>query len=379
MRFFHGRSMGPVFLAAATAAVIWVGAGDLNPPGGSVQSTMKTLAEVEPRTPIHAVDLPLTISLPGSYYLAENITTAGGGITITSDEVTIDLNGFSLAGGTGAGISVPDPHKNITIKNGTVRGWASGGIAATSTTNSRFQDLMLSDNGTTQSQYGLRAGAGCIVTNCTAVGNSGNGIGLSEAATIIGCVAVGNATGISLSSGTVTNCSARNNNANGINASGAAVIDGCSAIGSTNGDGISAGVGSVVKNCSAVSNGDDGITITFGEVRGCTCYSNDGDGIHAGFDSIIIGNNCSRNNVGIDVAGRRSRIEGNNVLQNGTGIGGDGIKNLIIKNSAARNSPNYDLAADNAVGEIVDVTGSGGVPFTSGSPWANFVYEPALP
>ncbi len=351
-------------------------AGDINPPPGAVMPTMKTLTEVEPRTVLRTADMPKTISSPGSYYLVENITTAGDGITITSDEVTIDLNGFSLVGGTGAGISIPDPHKNITIKNGTVRGWASGGIAATTTTHSRFQDLVLSNNGTTLSHAGLRAGNGCVVRNCTAIDNTGDGIRLSQAGTITGCVAMGNgAKGISLSSGTVTSCSARNNVATGINASGAAVIDGCSAIGSTNGDGISAGVGSVVKNCSAVSNGDDGITITFGEVSGCTCYDNDGDGIHVGFDSIIIGNSCSKNNVGIDVGGRRSRIEGNNVLENGTGIGGIGIKNLIIKNSAARNTINYNMAADNAVGEIIDVTGSGGVPFTSGSPWANFIHE----
>ncbi|MCH9033426.1 MAG: right-handed parallel beta-helix repeat-containing protein [Planctomycetes bacterium] len=375
------RYTSSVLIAATIGIVVWVGAGDLTPPGGAIGPTMKTLTEVEPRTAIATADMPKTISSPGSYYLVEDITTAGNGITITSDEVTIDLNGFSLVGGTGAGISVPDPHKNITIKNGTVRGWASGGIAATSTTNSRFQDLAISNNGTKRSHHGLRAGDGCIVRNCTSVDNAGDGIRLSEAATITGCVAVGNGSmGIRISSGTVTNCSARNNVSTGISASGAAVIAGCSAIGSTIGDGISAGVGSVVKNCSAVGNGDDGITITFGEVRGCSCYNNDGDGIHAGFDSIIIGNSCSKNNVGIDVGGRRSRIEGNNVLENASaGIGGDGVKNLIIRNSAARNSPNYDLAADNAVGEIVDVTGSGGVPFTSGSPWANFVHEPALP
>ena len=214
------RHTSSVLVAATIGGIVWVSAGDLSPPGGSIQPTMKTLTEVEPRTPIRAADLPLPISSPGSYYLVENITTAGGGITITSDEVTIDLNGFSLVGGTGAGISIPDPHMNITVKNGTVRGWASGGIAATSTTNSRFQDLVLSDNGTTLSHYGLRVGNGCFVTNCTAVDNSGNGIGVSEAGTITGCVAIGNATGISISSGTVTNCSARNNNSTGISSSG---------------------------------------------------------------------------------------------------------------------------------------------------------------
>lgn len=351
-------------------------AGEINPPPGPIGPTMKTLTEVEPRTPIHAAGLPRIISSPGSYYLAENITTAGGGITITSDGVTIDLMGFTLSGGTGSGIDIPDPHQNITIKNGIVRGWAMNGIAASTTSNSRFQDLVLSNNGTTLSHHGLHAGPGCIVSRCTMANNTGDGIRLSHNATISDSIANGNGRiGITITSGTVTSCSARNNASTGIRASGAAVIDGCVSTASINGDGISAGVGSVVKNCSAVSNGDDGIVISFGEVRGCTCYDNDGDGIHAGFDSIIISNNCSRNTVGIDVGGRRSRIEGNNVLQNGTGIGGVGIRNLIIKNSAARNTTNYNIAADNAVGEIIIVIATGGVPFTSGSPWANFLYE----
>ena len=48
-------------------------AGDLepnSPPG----PTMKTLDEVEPRVPIRASDLPLTISQSGSYYLVEDVT-----------------------------------------------------------------------------------------------------------------------------------------------------------------------------------------------------------------------------------------------------------------------------------------------------------------
>src|SRR5690606_8297132 len=84
-------------------------AGSLNPPPGAPAPTMKTLSEVEPRTPIHAASLPLTITSPGSYYLAENIrvtaeddvTTAA--IIIESGNVTIDLNGFTLAGS-----AVPD-------------------------------------------------------------------------------------------------------------------------------------------------------------------------------------------------------------------------------------------------------------------------------
>ena len=73
-------------------------AGSLTPPGAPAP-TMKTLAEVEPRTPISSI--PITISEFGSYYLTGNLTGLPGtnGITIISDSVTIDLNGFALIGG----------------------------------------------------------------------------------------------------------------------------------------------------------------------------------------------------------------------------------------------------------------------------------------
>ena len=45
-------------------------------PSGAPGPTMKTLEEVEPRIAIHTSDLPLIISEPNSYYLAENINFA---------------------------------------------------------------------------------------------------------------------------------------------------------------------------------------------------------------------------------------------------------------------------------------------------------------
>jgi hypothetical protein len=70
----------------------------------------------------------LTISQSGSYYLAESISTSGRGITIDVSDVTIDLNGFSLAGGTGSGItSAGGTFRGIVIQDGTVSGWSEWG------------------------------------------------------------------------------------------------------------------------------------------------------------------------------------------------------------------------------------------------------------
>ncbi|MCH8150310.1 MAG: hypothetical protein IH987_20420, partial [Planctomycetes bacterium] len=49
---------GPVLVAATVGGIIWVSAGNLNPPSGPVTPTMKTLTEVEPRIAINATNTP---------------------------------------------------------------------------------------------------------------------------------------------------------------------------------------------------------------------------------------------------------------------------------------------------------------------------------
>ena len=116
------RLLTSIVITVASVAGLLVWSGDLEPPGAPAP-TMKPLDQVEPRTPIRAADLPLTISTSGSYYAVEDLVTAGAGIKIEVDNVTIDLMGFGLSGGLGDGIKDTGTRKNIIVRNGTVTGW----------------------------------------------------------------------------------------------------------------------------------------------------------------------------------------------------------------------------------------------------------------
>jgi parallel beta helix pectate lyase-like protein len=70
--------------------------------------------------------LPHTITAPGTYCLKDSLTAAGDGITIAADDVVLDLGGLSIVGsGTGLGVQASN-HNNVTVRNGTVRGFVVG-------------------------------------------------------------------------------------------------------------------------------------------------------------------------------------------------------------------------------------------------------------
>ena len=100
--------------------------GALTPPGVPAP-TMKSLAQIEPRTAITNTASLMTIAQPGSYYLTGNlIVTTGDGIDINTNGVTLDLNGFTIrstaASVTGTGISLASGLSDITINNGHIVG-----------------------------------------------------------------------------------------------------------------------------------------------------------------------------------------------------------------------------------------------------------------
>src|SRR5262249_515118 len=128
-----------VCLVAALAFVIaakWIDAqGPLAPPAGAPAPTMKSLSEVEPRTAVQSLarnaSYLYVVSQPGAYYLTGNIggISGKGGIDVTTDSVTIDLNGFALIGVPSATTGIDtSPAGHSTVVNGSIHGWPNSGL-----------------------------------------------------------------------------------------------------------------------------------------------------------------------------------------------------------------------------------------------------------
>lgn len=111
-------------LVTGRSAVLLMLAVALSRPGVSA-------AEVTNCTAI--ASLPAVISTAGVHCLTKNLTSslaAGNAIEIATSNVVLDLNGFRLAGNAGPGTGAFGIHandrQNITIRNGTIRGFRQG-------------------------------------------------------------------------------------------------------------------------------------------------------------------------------------------------------------------------------------------------------------
>lgn len=304
---------------ATQTAYAAAGPGPLDPVAAPAVGLFKTLDQVEPRTPIYS--LPFTIDQPGSYYLTGNLTAGAAnanGITVTASDVTLDLAGFALSGlgGTsGDGVNVSVAVTNVTVRNGTVRGWGGRGVDADTAYNSQLVDIRASHNG----NDGMSLAAGGIIMACAATANGQDGIEALSLCTVSGCVATRNS-----------------------------------------GDGITVSAGSVVTSCVSSGNGDDGIVGGTGStIRGNTVYTNVGDGIEVITDCQVAENTCDRNGLGaassagIHVTGAGNRIERNNVTASDRGLDIDAANNVVADNSVRGNTNNYEFAAGNQLRLLV--------------------------
>lgn len=349
-----------VFVAAGSAA------GPIDPPAGPVASSMKPLDQVEPRIAITAANTPgdadsvFRISQPGSYYLVGNVEGVAGkhGIEIEASGVSLDLNGFTLAGVAGSlcGVYTSSTSEDVGIRNGRVTGWGEDGVSVVVVVGQRcgtIENVVASRNG----ERGIHAGTGAIVRGCTAHDNGAVGISVYTSAV-------------------VDTCSAFANGNNGISGSEGTTITACSAGGNA-GLGIYVGSGGTVSGCTARWNIGSGIWISHGgTIRGCTAYQNQGDGINVYRGTHVMENSCYSNNgassAGIRARSDGNRIENNNVAGNIYGIDVDAAGNIVIRNTARGNtSAAFSIVGGNTYGPIV-TGGTGQISNTN--PWANFSY-----
>jgi parallel beta-helix repeat protein len=185
-------------------------AGPLEPPVPPGEPTMTPIDRIDPRTPIYADMMPLTITERGSYYLTEDISTAGAGIKIQAHGVTLDLMGFTLAGETGPGIDGTN-YDWITVRNGSIRDWAGTGINLGNW--AVLSDLMVTYN----RGSGIDVGVSSRVEDSTANHNWVHGIIAATGSLVRRCVASDNGeNGIWSHEGVVSGCVVDENGKNGI-------------------------------------------------------------------------------------------------------------------------------------------------------------------
>ena len=341
--------------------------GSLAPPPGPIQPTNRFVLS-QTTTP-----MPISITQPGSYVLTSDlIGSPGNGIEIFVDGVTLDLNGFAVdgAGSVGSGILMSFPLRDVTVRNGTVRGWGANGVdldtGLPGASGFTVEDVTVQSCGTgllvvqgtlegcvaQQNQAGGIVARRSIVKDCAAYENGlagfGDGITLLEGAKATDCVSmsnVGRGFFIGITS-EAEGCSSKLNNSSGFEADGAGTIRGCISSGNS-GDGFRL-QGAQAIECGSEGNLGYGYTAEFGAtVRASKALNNQLSGIFVGDDALIIDNQCTQNQVnGIQTNGTHARVSGNSCQHNTfDNFFLNGSVNSIYSNSASLSlgGVNYNL------------------------------------
>jgi hypothetical protein len=296
--------------------------GSLTPPGAPAP-TMKSLDQIEARTPISSA--PFTITQPGSYYLTTNVTVSSGyAIAITANNVTLDLNGFTIA-------------STAPVASGDTAILLSGSL-----TNLAIRNGHIS-SGVTNNGAGVYSGSGF-----------GYGVAFSgfpynvrvSGVSVCGCQYFGIYLGYN--STVVEACV--------VNTVGAYGIQAQSVTDSTSNDcGTAAISANTANNCIGSASGSGaGVYAT----NANNCYGNsagDGDGVHADGNAL----NCygqSSSGIGVDAYGTAENCYG--YSGSGTGVSAATAQNCYgYSNSGVSGTGLFAAIAQNCTGQ--SITGPG--------------------
>lgn len=330
--------------------------GPLTPPGAPAP-TMRSLDQIEARTPISSV--PYFINSSGSYYLTKNLTvSSGSAITINVNDVTLDLNGFTLfstqnPASSASAITAVSGVRNVAIANGTISsgvtlsgGNYSGsgfgyGIYLANAVTARVSHVSV----TGCVNHGIYLGLNStVVENCTVDTVGGYGI---AAGAVLNSTVMNSYNGIS--GNNVNNCSASKCLLYGINA---ATVSNCYA--STTGFNTPAILAITASNSWGDATDDCGVRASnVDNCYGTTTGSSSGGGVYG-----VTVNNSRGDSFGSCVGLRADELASNSYGHNfSTGPG------LVASN--AEHCSGYAAGAANGL-DVEVATGCTGISATSG-------------
>ena len=337
----------------------------LTPPGAPAP-VLRSLDQIEPRTPISE---PCIITQPGSYYLTGNITTTSYGITIRTNNVTLDLMGYTLSGDRGAsdyGIWVDGSstaiRSGVCIRNGTVSTFGYG-VLLGNARGCRLENIAC----TTNLNHGiyLRGDSGIckdnILRHCLSIAN---GFGI-----VLGATSSGACEG-----NRITDCLVERNGAYGVilNGNGGSctfneVLSSVIRDNKNNGvfmDGSFSGFcfGNTIRNCLINNNGQNGVdmqayqgTCSGNRIINCGLGANSLYGLYVYYAS----ENC---------------FWGNNLSASGTAnlATESSSGNYILQNASFGAPASYIVDINQAYGPLVTAAGELSITGSAAHPWANF-------
>lgn len=372
------RTVLCILIAAGLKAGPPAYAGNLTPPPGPIQPTDQVLINSQ------SGSIPVTISASGSYRLTSDLTGVAGqhGIVITADDVTLDLNGFTLRGvpGSNSGIITPGTQSRVRISNGVLQDWDGSGIQLGNSDHCVVTGVTIARSGDAgidvgedasvigcevqdSSGHGIDSGDRAIIRDCHASGNLSNGINTGNSSIVSTCVAsLNGGTGIAaIEDARIIACVARGNLTLGIRATNASVISETTASYSPIGFDVNGAVS--LTSCTAHICSDFGFLIGGASVvTNCTVRDSDGvaftcgDGTkfqscnvqNCGLTAFLIGGRCfiegclaTGSDYGLRALGTHNRIVGNHFTNNNRGIEVMTAHNYIAGNTVFDNGDNY--------------------------------------